>query len=120
MATVSDYVAVADSTTTLEIGADIDETYTFSIPSNLNTGQRAVATWRLEAEGPPRSLAWNLDINGTQVVSFTHGTDRFAALQEIFQGSVLQAGTNNATVTVTGGTGRIRFSDFVIHFQVDV
>ena len=120
MPTVSDYAVVADGTTTLQTGADIDQTYTFSVPSNVNRGQRAVATWRLEVEGPPRSLAWNLSINGTQLVGFTHSSDRFAALQEVFEGSTLQAGNNNATVAITGGTGRIEFSDFVVHFQVDV
>ncbi|HST81650.1 MAG TPA: hypothetical protein VLL08_07945 [Kineosporiaceae bacterium] len=120
MATVGDYVVVSDGTTTLEIGRDIDQTFTFSVPSNVNLGQSAVATWRLEAEGPPRNLAWNLSINGTELVGFTHGSDRFTGLQEVFQGSVLQAGSNDATVAVTAGTGRIKFSDLVIHFQVDV
>lgn len=58
MATVSDYAVVADGTTTLEIGGDIDETFTFSVPSNVNLGEKAVATWRLEAEGPPQSRGW--------------------------------------------------------------
>ena len=53
-------------------------------------------------------------------IGFTHNTDRFTALQEVFQGSVLQAGSNDATVTVTGGDGRIKFSDLVVHFQVNV
>lgn len=120
MATVSDYAVVSDGTTTLQIGGDVDQTFTFSVPANVNLGQRAVATWRLEAEGPPQNLAWNLRINGTEVVGFTHGQDRFAALQEVFQGSILRAGSNDATVTVTAGTGRIEISDIVIHFQVEV
>lgn len=120
MPTVSDYVVVADSTSTLEIGGDIDASYTFSVPSNIDTTKSAIATWRLEAENSPDNLAWNLAVNGTQVVSFTHGADRFAGLQEVFSGSVLQSGSNSATVTVTGGDGRIRFSDFVVHFQVTV
>ena len=120
MPTVSDYVVVTDGTTTLETGSDIDQTFTFSVPSNVNRNQSAVATWRLEAEGPPRNLAWNLSVNGTQLVGFTHSSDRFSALQEVFSGSVLRTGSNQATVTITGGTGRIEFSDFVIHMQVNV
>jgi hypothetical protein len=120
MPTVSDYAVVTDGTTTLQTGADIDASFPFSVPSNVNRGQRAVATWRLEVEGPPQSLAWNLSINGTQLVGFTHSSDRFAGLQEVFQGSILQAGNNDATVEITGGSGRIEFSDLVVHFQVDV
>ena len=111
---------VADGTSTLQIGGDIDQTYTFSVPSNINTAQSAIATWRFEAEGSPQNLAWNIAVNGTQLASFTHSSDRFAALQEVFSGSVLQSGNNTATVTVTGGQGRIRFSDFVVHYQVTV
>jgi hypothetical protein len=123
MPTVSDYAVVTDSQTTLPgTGGDKDETFTFSVPSNINRVQRAVATWLLEVEGPPQNLAWNLTINDRPVVGFTHSADRFAALQEVFDGSILQPGNNKniAKVTVTGGTGRIKFSDFVVHFRVDV
>jgi hypothetical protein len=120
MPTVSDYVVVADGTTTLQIGGDVDQTFTFSVPANVNLGQRAVATCMIEVEGPPQGLAWNLRINGTQIIGFTHNQDRFSVIQEVFQGSILQAGPNNAIVTVTAGTGRLEISDIVIHFQVEV
>jgi hypothetical protein len=117
--TVSDYVVVADGTTTLQTGGNIEQRYTFEVPSTLRPAENAIATWRLEAEDP-QGLAWNLKINGTQVVAFTHNSDRFAALQEVIGASILKVGTNNATVQVTGGNGRIDFSDFVIHFRARV
>jgi hypothetical protein len=62
-----------------------------------------------------------MEINGTQIVNFIHNADRFCALQEVFSGSVLNAGANNkVTVTVLGGKGQIKISDFALHFQVDV
>jgi len=100
----------------------------FRVPSNVNRGQQAVATWQFEAEGlqpggegPPNNLEWNLTVNGKQLVHFTHHINRFNALQEVFPGSVLRAGDNNeATVQIIRGTGRIKFSDFVIFIQVDI
>lgn len=120
MATVSDYAVVSDGVTALEIGGDVDQTFTFVVPANVNLGERAMATLMLEVDRSPQNLSWRLEINGTQVITLTHNEDRFAAaLQEVFQGSALRAGNNTATVTVTGGTGRIRVSDIVIHFQVE-
>jgi hypothetical protein len=120
MANASDYVVVRDNQITLELGADIDETFGFTIPANVDQGERAVITWRFEAEGSPNNLAWNMDLNGTSVISLTHSQDRFAALQEVVPGSALNVGDNDLTVTVTGGTGRIDISDIVVHYRVDV
>ena len=120
MANASDYVVVQDSTTTLQIGGDIDETFPFTIPSNIDRNERAVVTWRFEAEGGPTNLAWNMALNGNNVVSFTHSSDRFAALQEVISGSSLNAGANDLTLQVTGGTGRIDVSDVVVHYRVNV
>ena len=71
-------------------------------------------------DGSPRDLTWNLKVNGTELRSFTHNQDQVSVIQEVFQGSVLRVGPNNATVTVTGGSGRLEISDIVIHFQVEV
>ena len=121
MATVSDYAVVSDNATVLEIGGDIDQTFTFAVPANVNLGERAMATLMLEAERAPQNLSWRLEINGERVITRIHNEDQFtAALQEVFQGSILRAGSNTATVRVTAGTGRIRVSDIVIHFQVEV
>jgi hypothetical protein len=122
MANVSDYVVVQDGTTTLEIGANPNETLSFAIPANVDLGQKAVVTWRFEAEGSPNNLAWNMNLNGrtTNVVNLTHSQDRFAALQEVVSGSDLNVGNNDLTVTVTGGTGRIKISDIVVHYRATV
>ena len=119
-ATVGDYVVVSDNVKTMRIGGDIDETYSFSLPANLNRDARAVATWQFEADDDPDGLKWKLEINGSAIASYSHSSDRFCALQEVFAGSVLNVGANSARVTVLGGGGQIKFSDFVIHFQVNV
>lgn len=121
MATVSDYAVVSDGVTALQIGGDVDQTFPFAVPDNAILGERAVVSFMLEADRAPQNLSWRMEINGTQVIGPTHNEDRFtAALQEVFQGAILRVGTNNVTVRVTGGTGRIRVSDIVIHFQVEV
>jgi hypothetical protein len=122
MPTVSDYVVVTDDFHPLRTdGGDREHTFNFGVPSNVNTSQPAVATWQFEAEGPPQNLEWQLSVNGKVLVDFTHHINRFAAVQEVFPGSVLQAGSGNkATVKITGGTGVIKFSDFVIHMKVNV
>jgi hypothetical protein len=127
MPTVSDYVVVLDIPRTLEIGGDIDKDFDFSLPSNLRTGtgrNRAVASWQLEVE-EPSSLKYHVLINGTEIGSYMHITpphakETFAATQEVFSSSLLNAGVNTAKVEVLSGGGRIRVSSFVIHFQVDV
>jgi len=120
MATVGDYVAFGDGLVTLKIGGDLDHTYTFSIPSNVNRNQLAILTWRFEADGDPDDLAWNWKLNATQVANFTHGTDRFCSLQEVVAGATLVAGNNTLTATVTGGRGQIKLSDIAVHFQINV
>jgi hypothetical protein len=126
MLTVSDYVVVKDNAPALHAHGNREHTFPFDVPSNVNTGQPAVATWQFEAEGPqreapPQNLKWHLSVNDTELVQFTHTHNRFAAVQEVFEGSVLRAGSDNkATVKITGGTGVIRFSDFVIHMKVNV
>jgi hypothetical protein len=119
MPTVSDYVVLADSQTTLQVGGDIDQNYSFSVPGNLNPANLAVATWQLEVENPS-DLNWEMRINNTLITNFTHSRDRFGAVQEVFAGSVLRTGSNQAAVRVLGGGGRIKLSDLVIHFQVNV
>ena len=120
MATVSDYVAFGDGQVTLKIGGDIDQTYNFTVPNNINREQPALLTWQFEADGSPNNLKWNWRLNGSQVASFTHGIDRFCALQEIVSGTNLNAGNNTLTATVTGGSGQIKLSDIAVHFQVNV
>lgn len=120
MPTVGDYVAFGDGVVTLKIGGDLDHTYTFSIPGNVNRDQVAILTWKFEADANPDNLAWNWKLNGAQVANFTHGTDRFCSLQEIVAGTSLVAGSNNLTATVTAGRGQIKLSDIAVHFQVNV
>ena len=120
MPTVSDYQVLKDKPVTLQIGGDVDESFDFTIPNNLNSDNRAVATWRFEEDGNPDKLQWRLTINGTEVNTYTHNSDRFGALQEVLDKSVLKTGSNKAEVRVLSGKGRLGFGDFVIHFQVNV
>ncbi len=122
MATVSDYAIATDEGATLQPGVEpTSRAFPFTVPDNANLGQQAVATCMIVADGSPRGLTWNLKVNGTELRSFTHNQDQVSVIQEVFQGSVLRVGpNNNATVTVTGGSGRLEISDIVIHFQVEV
>jgi hypothetical protein len=119
MPTVGDYVTFGDADVVLQIGADIDNTYTVTLPSNLNRNSTAIMTLQMEAESP-NNLRWNMAVNGTTLRTFTHNTDRFGTIQEVFSGSPLNVGANTVTVTVLSGQGRLRVSDFALHHQVDV
>jgi hypothetical protein len=118
-ATVADYAVLSDSIVTLEIGHDIDHTFPFTLPSNLNRDLSAVMTLQMEAE-KPSSLKWQMDVNGTVIMTFTHSTDRFCAIQEVFGAGILKVGANNATVKVLSGSGQLKVSDIVALFQVNV
>jgi hypothetical protein len=120
MATISDYAVLSDGTVTLKIGGDIDHTFAFSLPANLSVASSSVLAWRFEAESNPNNLKWKFDINGTDVISFTHNSDRFCSLHEVVAGNILKVGSNTATVRVLSGSGQIRVSDAVLHFQATV
>ena len=120
MATISDYSVLSDGTVTLKIGSDIDHSFPFSLPANLSVGSRAILGWRFEAESNPNNLKWKVDINGTDIASFTHNSDRFCSLHEVVSGNILKQGSNTATVRVLGGSGQIKVSDLVLHFQATV
>jgi hypothetical protein len=120
MQTIGDYVMLQDQPVSLKIGGDIDHTFPFTIPNNINKSQYAILTLQLQADGNPHNLQWKIDINGEQVQSLTHDTFTFTAIQEVFRSEILNSGSNNATVTVLGGTGNLKVSDIVIHFQANV
>jgi hypothetical protein len=79
-----------------------------------------VLAWRFEAESNPNNLKWKFDVNGTEVANFTHGSDRFCSLHEVVSGNILKVGSNTATVKVLSGSGQIKVSDVVLHFQATV
>jgi hypothetical protein len=118
-ATIADYAVLSDNTVTLQIGSDIDHTFPFTLPSNLNPGAKAVMTLRMEADDPS-SLKWQMDVNGTVIMTFTHSIDRFCSIQEVFGSSILKTGSNNATVKVLSGSGDLKVSDIVLHFQANI
>ena len=120
MPTVADFVVVQDSQTTLEIGGDIDRSISFDVPDNLVVDRRALLMWRPEVEDP-EALSWKIAINGTQFFDFTHGTHQIGGWDEVIDGDVLHSGPNNDfTATVLSGSGQIKFSDVVVHCQVQV
>ena len=120
MPTVSDYVVLSDSQVSLKIGGDIDHTFPFSIPSNINKNVQAILTMQFQADGNPNNLQWKASINGTQVISATHNSFNFCAIQEVFGAGILNVGANSAVVVVTGGTGNVKVADMVLHFQATV
>lgn len=117
MPNVADYVVLADGKSSLQIGGDIDQSYSFNLPSTAIRTGSAILTLRMEAEASPSNLNWEFKINGTQVMSFTHGKDRFCAIQEVFGAGILKSGANTAEARVNSGSGRIEVSDIVVWFQ---
>jgi hypothetical protein len=121
MATIGDYVVLSDSQVVLHSGGDIDHDFPFSIPNNIDKDQQSILTLQFQADSNPNNLQWKMNVNGTQVASFTHNAFVFTAIQEVFGSGILNTGANNkVTVTVLGGTGNVKVSDMVIHFQANV
>ena len=119
MPNVADYVVLKDGATSLQIGGDIDETFNFSIPSTASLASSCILSFQLDTGtgGQPSALKWRFDINGTNVGGWTHNARDFCAVQEVFGGSVLQTGTNSATVKVESGQGKLLVSDIIVWFQ---
>jgi hypothetical protein len=92
MQTIGDYVMLQDQPVSLKIGGDIDHTFPFTIPNNINKSQYAILTLQLQADGNPHNLQWKIDINGEQVQSLTHDTFTFTAIQEVFRSEILNSG----------------------------
>jgi len=86
------YVMLQDQPVSLKIGGDIDHTFPFTIPNNINKSQYAILTLQLQADGNPHNLQWKIDINGEQVQSLTHDTFTFTAIQEVFRSEILNSG----------------------------
>jgi hypothetical protein len=119
MATIADYVVVADGTSTLVRGGTNFVVIDFNLPSNIVTAQRGILMYRMEVEDPD-DLHYHITINNKEVVSFIHNSDRFGTVHEVIDANVLQFGSNTLSAVANGGDGTVKISDIVVHFQATV
>jgi hypothetical protein len=120
MPKVADYVVLADGKSSLQ-AAGSAAFFNFTLPSTGIWTGHAIVSFQLEVEavngGGISNLNWEFIVNGTLVTDFTHNTDRFGAIQEVFDARLLHTGGNIATVHLSSGSGGIEISDIVIWFQ---
>jgi hypothetical protein len=119
MATIADYKIVLDSSASLVRGGTNFVRQTFTLPSNIVPEQHGILMYRVEAEDPD-DLRYTLSLNDHEVVTFTHDTDRFGTVHEVIDPNVLHNGENRFAAVATAGSGTIKISDVVVHFQVTI
>jgi hypothetical protein len=120
MATISDYVVLANDPVTLRAGGEASRSLPFAIPNTASIGSASILSWQFEAEASPNNLKWQFDVNGRGVASFTHNADRFCAIQEVMGSNVLKHGNNVGTIRLLSGEGQIKLSAVVVHYQANV
>lgn len=118
MATLSDYVVIIDGTATMVRGGTNYYRQTFNVPNNLNQSAKAIFMYRVEADNA-NDLKYTMDLNGQDVLTLTHSTNRFGTIHEVISGTAIRTGENKFQVVATGGTGTLKVSDVVVFFQVN-
>jgi hypothetical protein len=119
MATIADYKVITDKQEKMVRGGTNFFTRKFNMPNNFNRDEPAIIVFMVDTDEPDH-LHYILRINGQDVASYTHNTDRFGTFHEVFDPKVMHPGDNDFTAVATEGDGTIKLSDVFIHFQVNV
>lgn len=118
--TVAGYELFSDQSTSLRIGADIDETLRSDLSSIPVQGEGAFLTWKhwRQGTGP---VSYRVSVNGTQVSAPTIGGQvpvrDFTTQHEMIRTGDLVRGDNDITFEVTDGSGTVRISDVVLYYR---
>jgi hypothetical protein len=118
MATLADYAVIIDGTATVVRGGTNFFRKTFSLPSNINPAVPAVFMYRVEVENAD-GLKYTMDLNGKDILTFVHSTNRFGTLHEVVDANIVHNGENKFQVVATAGEGTLKISDLVLFFQVN-
>ena len=118
MATLADYAVLLDGTASISRSATNFFRKTFSLPDSTNGGVPPVLMFRLEADNA-NGLKYTIDLNGKDVLTFVHSTNRFGTAHEVVGANIIHNGENKFQVIVTAGEGTLKISDVVLLFQVN-
>jgi hypothetical protein len=120
MPTVADYVVVSDKPAAMVRGGTNFIDKKFTLPQNFNRDKLAIIQFMVDTVEVDH-FHYVLRINGHDIVSYTHDTDRFGTLHEVFAPmGIMQPGQNDFRSVATEGEGTVKLGDIFIHFQVDV
>ena len=118
MATLADYAVIIDGTATMVRGGTNFFRQTFNLPDTTNPNVPAIFMYRVEAENA-NGLKYTVDLNGKDVLTLVHSSDRFGTIHEVVGANTIHNGENKFQVIATGGTGTLKMSDVIIMFQVN-
>jgi hypothetical protein len=120
MPRIADYSVIRDTKFTLQLGADIDQDFDFTLESGAHPGSPSILSFVLFVSTDSNNLAFEVKINGSQQLSYSFTGFQINTLHEVINANVLKAGTNNIEFRVTGGTGALQFGDVVLFYQRDI
>jgi|SRR5262245_9522240 len=118
MARVCDFEQFSDASIDLQIGGDIDHTFTSSIDTTPASGEGAVLKWMVRREGSG-SVTYEVRVNGALACTHTVTLADWSAVQEALGTDQIQSGNNSVEYRVTAGTGRLSVSDVVLFYRQD-
>jgi hypothetical protein len=116
MPAVADYVVVADNKFSLSIGGDIDRDFAFSLPNTTQVSGSGILQLMQDAVDPD-GLRFRVEINGTEILTWTTSTALSRGIHETFGGNILQIGANTMRFVVESGDGTLECSDVVVWYQ---
>ncbi|NEO78839.1 hypothetical protein [Moorena sp. SIO4G3] len=116
MAIISDYSIIRDSKFTLQVGADIDQDFSFSLPGDAHLGSRSILAFMVYPTS--ERVSFNISVNNSNQVSFTLGNSGLNTIHEVISANLLKHGNNRIKFVVT--QGRMTFADVVLWWQRDV
>ena len=118
MPTVANYLVITDSTFVLtRPGGPLGEGFTFELPANFDPAFPGVLTGMIYTLPGATNLLFEVHINSVLVKTLPPITDanyEYIGLQEVVEAGILQTGENRLEISLTGGNGSLRFSDFVL------
>lgn len=116
MARISDYTIIRDSKFTLQVGADIDQNFSFSLPNDTHLGSRSILAFMVYPTS--ERVSFNVSINGSNQLSFILNSSGLNTIHEVISANLLQHGSNRIRFEVTQGS--MTFADVVLWWQRDV
>lgn len=116
MPDVADYRVISDGGVTLQVGGDIDHTFTFDLGTAVRHNQHAILQFFYVSSSNANNLSFRFAINGTAVRTINVTGNHFATIHEV-QAGVTRNNQNELDIRIVGGTGSVTISDIVLFVQ---
>jgi hypothetical protein len=119
MPVVADYKVISDAKVKLKFTGSNAKKFNFSLPG-LDKSSSAVLSFVCIATGNTGdlgNLAFEMALNGQDVVAYGFRSFEVSTLHEVVRGSLLQASTNELFVKVISGDGPLEIGDVVLWYK---